>query len=111
MAESNSFPGDLAECHRLMAQQQALLVVLDQQATEQQQYNEQQQQYNEQRQRYADLEKVLDGTTQDLDQLREDHRKALDELRLFRRWVYGSRHERHVADPRQQHLFEMSSLF
>ena len=35
MVESLFFPDDLAECHRLMAQQQALLVVLDQQATEQ----------------------------------------------------------------------------
>jgi transposase len=30
---------------------------------------------------------------------------------LFRRWVYGSRRERHVADPKQQHLFEMGALF
>ena len=44
-------------------------------------------------------------------QLREEHRKAIDELRLFRRWVYGSRRERHVADAKQQHLFDMGALF
>jgi transposase len=98
MAEPDSFPGDLAECHRLMAQQQAL-------------FAEMQLRHAEQQQQYADLKEVLNRTTTDLDQLREQHQKALDELRMFRRWVYGSRRERHVADPKQQHLFEMSSLF
>ncbi len=105
MAEPDSFPGDLAECHRLMAQQQALFAEM------QLRHAEQQQQYAEQQQQYADLKEVLNRTTTDLDQLREQHQKALGELRMFRRWVYGSRRERHVADPKQQHLFEMSSLF
>ena len=91
MAESLSFPGDLAECHRLMAQQQAL--------------------FAEQQQRYSDLQRVLDRTAKDFDQLREEHQKAIDELRLLRRWIYGSRRERHVADAKQQHLFEMGALF
>jgi len=98
MVESLSFPGDLAECHRLMAQQQALFVAMEQQRAEQEQ-------------RHSDLKQVLDRTAKDLDQLREEHQKAIDELRLFRRWVYGSRRERHVADPKQQHLFEMGALF
>ena len=54
---------------------------------------------------------MLDRTAQDFDQLREDHQKAIDELRLLRRWIYGSRRERHVADAKQQHLFEMGELF
>lgn len=91
MTESLSFPGDLAECHQLMAQQQAL--------------------FAEQDQRYSDLEQVQNRTAKDLDQLREDHQKAIDELRLLRRWVFGSRRERHVPDARQQHLFEMGALF
>ena len=98
MAESLSFPGDLAECHRLMAQERALFAVMEQQ-------------HAEQRQRYTDLEQVLDRTAQDFAQLREDHQKAIDELRLLRRWIYGSRRERHVADAKQQHLFEMGELF
>ena len=98
MTESLSFPGDLAECHRLIAQQQALFAGLEQQ-------------HAEQRQRYTDLEQVLDRTAQDFDQLREDHQKAIDELRLLRRWIYGARRERHVADAKQQHLFEMGELF
>ena len=106
MAESLSFPGDLAECHRLMAQERALFAVMEQQHAEQLQ-----QQYAEQRQRYTDLEQVLDRTAQDFAQLREDHQKAIDELRLLRRWIYGSRRERHVADAKQQHLFEMGELF
>ena len=112
MAESLSFPGDLAECHRLMAQERALFAVMEQQHAEQEQrFAEQLQQHTEQRQRYTDLEQVLNRTAKDLDQLREEHQKAIDELRLFRRWVYGSRRERHVADAKQQHLFEMGELF
>jgi|GEM_PF-30189 len=105
MAESLSFPGDLAECHRLMAQQQALFAVMEKQHAEQQAV------FAEQLQRYSDLEQVLNRTAKDFDQLREDHQKATDELRLLRRWVYGSRRERHVADAKQQHLFEMGQLF
>jgi len=85
MAESNSFPGDLAECHRLMAQQQALFAEMERR------HAEQQQQYAEEKQRRSDVEQVLNRTATDLDQLREEHQKALDELRMFRRWVYGSR--------------------
>lgn len=81
-----------------MAQQQAQFVVWEQRAAEQQQ-------------RYADLEQVLDRTANDFAQLREEHQRAVDELRLLRRWVYGSRRERHVADRLQQHLFEMGGLF
>lgn len=89
-----------------MAQQQALFVMMEQQHAEQLQ-----QQHAEQHQRYTDLEQVLDRTAQDFEQLREDHQKAIDELRLLRRWIYGSRRERHVADAKQQHLFEMGELF
>ena len=88
-----------------MAQQQALFAGLEQRAAEQQR------QHAEQQQRYIDLEQVLDRTAQDFAQLREDHQKAIDELRLLRRWIYGSRRERHVADAKQQHLFEMGELF
>ena len=61
-----------------MAQQQALFAVMAQQ-------------HADQEQRYTDIEEVLNRTAKDLDQLREEHQKAIDELRLFRRWVYGSR--------------------
>ena len=88
-----------------MAEQQALFAVMEQRASEYQQ------QHAEQQQRYSDLEQVLDRTAKDFDQLREDHQKAIDEVRLLRRWIYGSRRERHVADAKQQHLFEMSELF
>lgn len=95
-----------------MAQQQDLFAVMEQRASEyQQQHTEQQRRYSEMEQRRADLEQVLDRTAKDLDQLREEHQKAIDELRLFRRWVYGSRRERHVADAKQQHLFDMGALF
>jgi transposase len=98
MAESHCFPADLAECHRLMAEQQASLAVMEQH-------------HAEQVQRYGDLEQVLDRTVKDLGELREAHQKVIDEVRLLRRWVYGSRRERHVPDARQQHLFDMGSLF
>lgn len=81
-----------------MAQQQALFAGLEQQHVEKQQ-------------QYTDLARVLDRTAKDLDQLREEHQKAIDELRLLRRWIYGSRRERHVADAKQQHLFAMGALF
>ena len=98
MTESLSYPGDLAECHRQLAQQQALFAVVEQQRAEQEQQR-------------SDLQQVLDRTAKDLDQLREEHQKAIDELRLLRRWVYGSRRERHVPDAKQRHLFEMGVLF
>lgn len=81
-----------------MAQQQALLALMERQRAEQQQ-------------RCADLEQVLDRTAQDLDQLRGVHQTVMDEVRLLRRWVFGSRRERHIPDARQQHLFEMGQLF
>lgn len=59
----------------------------------------------------ADLNHVLDRTEKDFDQLREDSQKVIDELRLLRRGVYGSRREQHAADAKQQQLFEMSELF
>ncbi len=67
--------------------------------------------FAEQQQRYLDFEQVLDRTAEDFDQLGEDYQKAIDELRLLRRWIYGLRRERHVADAKQQHLFEMGALF
>ena len=60
MAESNSFPGDLAECHRLMAEQQALFADMERRGA--QQYAEQQQQYAEEKQRRSDVEQVLNRT-------------------------------------------------
>ena len=67
--------------------------------------------FAEREQQHGDLKQVLDRTAKDLDQLREVHQKAIDELRLLRRWVFGSRRERHIPDARQQHLFEMGGLF
>jgi hypothetical protein len=50
-----------------MAQQQALLALMERQRAEQQQ-------------RCADLEQVLDRTAQDLDQLRGVHQTVMDEV-------------------------------
>jgi transposase len=98
MTESIPFPSDLAECHQRMARQQALLDAM-------------QLQYAEQQVRYAETSQLLDKTTKDLDKLHEEHQKTVDELRWYRRWLHGSRRERHVPDDRQQHLFEMGQLF
>ncbi len=103
MNESHSFPTELAECHRLMAQQRALLRAMEQQHAEQQ--------HAEQQQRYADLEQVFDRTSSEFEKLQVDHQGLMDEVRLLRRWLYGSRRERHVPDNRQQHLFDMGCLF
>lgn len=88
-----------------MAQQQALFAAMERQ------HAEQERQHAEHKQRFNDLEQVLDRTAKDFGQLREEHQKAIDELRLLRRWVYGSRRERHVPDAKQKHLFEMGELF
>ena len=76
-----------------MAQERALFAVMEQQ-------------HAEQRQRYIDLEQVLDRTAQDFEQLREDHQKAIDELRLLRRWIYAKLSE--ILRSAIQYLFEIS---
>ena len=45
--------------------------------------------FAEREQQHGDLKQVLDRTAKDLDQLREVHQKAIDELRLLRRWVFA----------------------
>ena len=118
MLDSCSFPGDLAECHRQMAQLQACLAEQAQRINEQaqriseqeQRISEQQQQAAEQAQQYRDLDQVLSRTTEDFSRLQEEHRNSLELLHQLQRWAFGSRRERHVADPRQRHLFDMASL-
>ncbi|MBX7135009.1 MAG: hypothetical protein K1X67_20270 [Fimbriimonadaceae bacterium] len=56
------------------------------------------------------LQRVLDQTAADFSDLRERHAGILEELALFRRYVFGPRRERIVNDPGQRHLFELEDV-
>jgi transposase len=55
--------------------------------------------------RLDELERVLDQTAADFDHLKEKHAELAELLALFRRYLFGPRRERRVADPTQGHLF------
>lgn len=58
--------------------------------------------------RNDELQRVLDQTAADFSELRERHAGVLEELALFRRYIFGPRRERIVDDPGQRHLFELA---
>jgi hypothetical protein len=57
-----------------------------------------------------ELQRVLDATAADYSQLKDQYDEALEALALLRRYVYGSRRERHVDDPAQGHLFDLDGI-
>jgi transposase len=61
----------------------------------------------EARRRIDELQRVLEETAADYSQLQEKHAELAETLALFRRYVFGTRRERHVDDPSQRHLFDL----
>jgi len=111
MSASRAFPRKLAECHEMLAQFTAELAALKQSVADQLRIvAESQQKHAEEQQKNAGLQESIEGVRKELGELREAHQKALHEIDMYRRWVYGSRRERFTEDPRQKHLFPMGSL-
>jgi transposase len=96
MDDTNSLPTDLTECHRLLRAAYVQSVQLEQQAAEAQQ-------------QAAELTRVLDETAASYRELQQEHTATLEELTLYKRWVFGRRKERFTEAHGQSHLFELDS--
>ena len=81
MDRKHNIPNDLAECQRLLLAAFKQTVQLEQQAAVSQQ-------------RVAELDRVLDATSDSFQKLREEHVTTLEELAWYKRWVHGRRRER-----------------
>ena len=57
-----------------------------------------------------ELQRVLDQTAADYDQLKEKHAELAETLALLRRYIFGQRRERFVDDPGQGHLFDIPEI-
>jgi transposase len=57
--------------------------------------------------RIDELQRVLDATAADYGQLQEKYAELAETLALFRRYIFGPRHERFHDDPAQGHLFDL----
>jgi transposase len=95
MDRKHNIPNDLAECQRLLLAAFKQTVQLEQQAAVSQQ-------------RVAELDRVLDATSDSFQKLREEHVTTLEELAWYKRWVHGRRRERIVEGEGQQHLFDLT---
>jgi transposase len=58
-------------------------------------------------QRIDELQRVLEATAADYNQLQERHAELAETLALFRRYIFGPRRERFRDDPGQGHLFDL----
>ena len=57
--------------------------------------------------RIDELQRILDATADDYGQLQEKYAELAETLALFRRYLFGPRHERFHDDPGQGHLFDL----
>ena len=58
----------------------------------------------------VELERVLEETAADYDQLKEKHAELAETLALLRRYVFGQRRERFIDAPGQGHLFDIPEI-
>jgi transposase len=65
------------------------------------------QQAEDAQRRIAELQRVLDETAADYNQLQQKHDELAETLALLRRYLFGPRRERLVDDPDQGHLFDL----
>jgi transposase len=68
------------------------------------------QQAQDAQRRIDELERVLDQTAADYDQLKEQNAELAETLAQFRRYVYGQRRERYIDAPGQGHLFDIPEI-
>jgi len=95
MDRQHNIPDDLAECQRLLLAAFKQTVQLEQQAAASQQ-------------RVAELDRVLDATSDSYQELQQEHTSTIEELAWYKRWVHGRRRERIVEGEGQQHLFDLA---
>lgn len=104
-------PDDPGECQRLLDDLLRRNDELRRQAEDARRQAEDAQRQAEDAQRRIDeLRRVLDETAADYSQLQEQHAELAETLALLRRYVFGSRRERHVDDPDQGHLFDLHDM-
>jgi transposase len=60
--------------------------------------------------RINELQRVLDQTAADYDELKEKHAELAETLALFRRYIFGQRRERFTDAPGQGHLFDVPEI-
>ncbi len=68
------------------------------------------QQAQDAQRRIDELERVLDQTAADYDQLKEQNAELAETLAQFRRYIYGQRRERYIDAPGQGHLFDIPEI-
>ena len=69
------------------------------------------QQAEDDQRRVDELQRVLDETAADYNQLQQKHTELAETLALLRRYVLGPRRERFKDDPDQGHLFDFTTPF
>jgi len=102
MENADFLPTDLAECQQLLlaAWQQSVQLEKRVAASERQMTAAEQQ--------IAELNRVLDATSDSHQELRQQHAATLEELAWYKRWVHGRRSERIGDAEGQQHLFDLT---
>jgi transposase len=108
MSVTLPLPDEPEQCQRLLDDLLRRNDELRQQAEDaQRQVEDAQQKADAAQRRIDELERVLDQTAADYHQLQEKHAELAETLALFRRYIFGPRHERFQDDPGQGHLFDL----
>lgn len=108
MSVEPTLPDDPEQCQRLLHDLLRRHDELRRQAEDaQRRAGDAMQQVEDARRRIAELERVLEATAADYNQLQQQHAELAETLALFRRYVFGPRRERFADDPDQRHLFDL----
>jgi len=109
MENADFLPTDLAECQQLLLAAWQQSVQLEKRvATSEAQMTASEQKTAATEQQIAELNRVLDATSDSHQELRQQHAATLEELAWYKRWVHGRRSERIGDAEGQQHLFDLT---
>ena len=103
MDDTNFLPRDVTECHRLLVAAFKQATQLEQKAAAAEQRAAQSEQ------QVTELNRVLNETAASYQELQQEHATTLDELALYKRWVFGRRRERFTEAGGQGHLFGLET--
>ena len=110
MADTNSLPADVTECHHLLMAAFKQTVQLERHAaTVEQRATQAEQHVAATLQEVSELKRVLDETAASFEELQQEYTARLEELAWYKRWVHGRRRERVIEGEGQQHLFDLSA--